>query len=86
MCAASVLCAMVIYALRLMALRRYKFHVVGVGVLIQWFKSFFPVCWLPADHFFAPIPQSVLDDGRLQQVTLQDEHGEIAVFETVCIL
>lgn len=61
---------MVIYALRLMALRRYKFHVVGVGVLIQWFKSFFPVCWLPADHFFAPIPQSVLDDGRLQQVVI----------------
>lgn len=39
-------------------------------MLIQWFKSFLPIGWLPADRVFAPISQDVLSDGCLRQAVI----------------
>lgn len=37
---------------------------------MQWFKSFLPIGWLPADRVFTPIPQSVLSNGCLRQAVI----------------
>ena len=39
-------------------------------MLIQWVKSFLPIGWLPANRVFAPIPQSILSGGSLQQAVI----------------
>ena len=39
-------------------------------MLMQWFKSFLPIGWLPADRVFTPIPQSVLSNGCLRQAVI----------------
>ena len=39
-------------------------------MLIQWVKSFLPIGWLRANRVFAPIPQSILSGGSLQQAVI----------------